>query len=60
MRYSTFAVRLFSNVMSTPSRGENASLMLTLDTLNMLLGVGAPVVVSLTKPSPFIYSWKVL
>ena len=60
VRYSSFAVRLFSNVRSMPSSGENDSLMLTVDTLYMELGMGFPVVASFTKPSPFIYSMKVL
>ena len=33
---------------------------LVCEMLNMLLGDGLPVVASLTKPRPFIYSWKVL
>ena len=43
-----------------PNNGENDSLILTCEMLNMLLGDGLPVVASLTKPRPFIYSWKVL
>ena len=46
--------------MSTPMSGENDSLMLTCEILNMLLGVTLPVAVSSMKPIPFIYSWKVL
>ena len=36
--------------MSMPSNGEKVSLMLTVDTLYMLLGIGLPVVTSLMKP----------
>ena len=56
LRYSTFAVRLFTNVMSTPMRGEKLSLMLTVLTSNSQLGTGLPVATSVTKPKPFIYS----
>ena len=40
LRYSSFAVRLLLNVMSTPSNGEKLSLMLTDDTSNIELGIG--------------------
>ena len=46
--------------MSTPSNGENDSLMLTVETLYIELGTGLPVVASTTKPVPFIYSMNVL
>ena len=59
-RYSIFTVMLFCNVTSTPSNGENDSLMLTVETLYMELGTGAPVVASLMNPRPFMYSMKVL
>ena len=51
-RYSTLAVRLFCKVTSTPSRGENDSLMLTVETLYIELGMGLPVVASVIKPMP--------
>ena len=35
-----------------PSRGENASLMLTVDTLYMELGMGLPDVASVMNPRP--------
>ncbi len=51
---------LLLSVTSIPSNGENDSLMLTVDTLYIELGIGAPVVASLMNPSPFMYSMKVL
>ena len=60
VRYSSLQVRLFRKVTSTPSRGEKASLMLTVETLYIDEGMGLPVVTSLTNPSPFMYSMKVL
>ena len=58
--YSTLHVRLLLKVKSTPSSGENASLMLTVDTLYIELGVEFPVVASLMNPRSFIYSIHVL
>ena len=60
VRYSALMVMLFCSVTSMPSNGENASLMLTVDTLNIELGTGIPVVASLMNPNPFIYSIYVL
>ena len=60
VRYSNFSVMLFCSVTSRPSNGEKASLRLTVETLNMLEGIGLPVVASLTNPSPFITSMNVL
>ena len=59
-RYSTLHVRLLRKVMSIPSNGEKDSLMLTALTLYMLPGTGLPVVASLIKPRPFMYSTNVL
>ena len=61
VRYSSLAVRLLLKVMSMPSSGEKASLMLTVETLYMDEGMGLPVVASVTKPSDGpMNSWKVL
>lgn len=49
-RYSSFAVMLLRKVTSTPNSGENDSLMLTVETLNMELGTRLPVVASVMKP----------
>ena len=57
VRYSSFVVRLFRNVTSMPSSGLNDSLMEAVEMLYMLEGVGLPVVASVTKPSPSMYSW---
>ena len=59
-RYSNRVVKLLLNVTSSPNKGEKASLMLTAETLYMLLGTGIPVVALVTNPKPFINSWKVL
>ncbi len=49
-RYSSLAVMLLRNVTSMPNSGENDSLMLTVDTLNMELGTRLPVVASVMNP----------
>ena len=49
-RYSSFAVMLLRKVTSTPNSGENDSLMLNVETLNMELGTRLPVVASVMKP----------
>ena len=59
--YSSLHVRLFCNVTSMPSSGENDSLMLTVETLYIDDGTGMPVVASEMKPRPGpINSMKVL
>ena len=60
LRYSALTVRLLFSVTSMPSSGENDSLMLTVDTLYIEFGVGMPVVASVMKPSPPMYSMNVL
>ena len=49
-RYSSFAVILLRKVTSSPKRGEKASLRDTMETLNIELGMGSPVVALVMKP----------
>ena len=56
VRYSTLPVRLFCMVKSIPMSGANDSLMLTVDTLYIELGMEAPEVASVMNPKPSIYS----
>ena len=58
--YSNLQVRLLFRVTSTPSSGAKFSVRLTVDTLNMLLGTGLPVVASVMNPKPPVDSIQVL